>query len=61
MKEWRKRVVPKEVIGDGTSTEACAAEVCEELDNKGYLGTLDVPLCYDHIDCNLIIEVFKKT
>ena len=60
MKEWRKRVVPKEVICDGTSTEACAAEVCEELDNKGYLGTLDVALRYDHIDPKLIIEVLNK-
>ena len=59
LNELRNKVVPKEVICDGTSTEACAAEVCEELDNKGYLGTLDFSLCYDHIDPKLIIEVLK--
>ena len=60
MKKWRNSIVPKEVICDGTSTEACAAEVCEELDNKGYLGTLDFSLCYDHIDPKIIVEVLKK-
>ena len=57
LKKWRNSIIPKEVVCDGTSTEACAAEVCEELDNKGYLGTLDFSLCYDHIDPKLIVEV----
>ena len=29
-----EQIVPKEVICDGTSTEACAAEVSAEMDNE---------------------------
>ena len=54
------KIIPKEVVYDGTSTEACAAEVIDEFNKRGYLGTLDCSLCYDRIDPKLITDVLNK-
>ena len=58
--EWKKHYIPEEVIYEGQCTESCAAVVIERYHKRGFLGTLDFSLCYDHIDPKLICEALRK-
>ena len=53
---WKQHHLPPEVIYDGQCTEGCAAQVMDSFKQKGFLGTLDYSLCYDHIDPKLVCQ-----
>ena len=59
-KGCRGKVVPREVVYDGTSTDSFAAEVNEQFHRERSMWTLDLSLCYDNINPQIITNAMKE-
>ena len=60
--EWRKTNIPEEVLGGAGSkgAEEAGADICDDVAQQGFGGTLDFSLCYDHKHLEVTCELMRR-